>query len=279
MAGPSDGRFAASSSPSIRSQSAHIPPSGPAHGVGPLRIGAYHIPLSSEAIHSWSEISSTIRSGDLADLNRHEACESEYCLWRGPIKAHFGDLETYIRTVRLEWAPPTADEVAGRVPGMEHFQSSWEEDGHAKCIPNDWPYGVPAGCGHYVVWSKAPMLHEALFQSDDTPFALDEREAIYDAVVRDGVRGLTGVSQEDKQRDPVVGLNTVQLLKAKGEVHAVKQEEVLRTAQMAHDWAGRHVNEYVVRKWPESQWETVSGRGVLWRGEAWRVVERRNMSA
>lgn len=249
MAGPSN---AASLS------SAHVPPEGPSHGVGPLRVGAYHVPTASEAIHTWSEISSIIRSGDLADLNRHQNCETEYCAWREPIKQTYGDLETYIRRERLHWEPPTEEEVQGRIPGMEYFRSDWEAQGHAKCIPNDWPYGVPGGCGHYVVWSKAPMLHESLFQSEDTPFESDERAAIYDAVVRDGVRGLTGVTRDDEQQHPVVGLNTVQLLNSKQAVHAQSQDQIHQTAQRAHAWAGRHVRRYVAAKWPEDQWETVS---------------------
>ena len=102
------------------------------------------------------------------------------------------------------------------------------------------------------------MLHPSLFQSEDTPFEPDEREAIYDAVVRDGVRGLTGVTRQDEQEQPVVGLNTVQLLNSKQAVHAQSQNQIHQTAERAHAWAGRHVRRYVAAKWPEDQWETVS---------------------
>lgn len=244
--------------PSTVAASAHVPPPGPSHGTGPLRIGAYHIPLAEEAVQSWSEISRIICSGDLADLYRHDRCEAEYAAWREPIKAEYGDLETYIRRERLRWDPPTEAEVEGRIPGMQHFMADWESRGHAKCIPNDWPYGIPGGCGHYVVWSKQPMLHSVLFESDDTPFDPAEREAVYDAVVRDGVRGLTGVDAKDRKEYPVVGLNTVELLQQKDDVRTASALEGSQKAQLAHEWAGRHVREYVVGKWPEDEWETVS---------------------
>lgn len=230
---------------------AHVPPSGPPEGQGPLRIGAYHIPTAEEQIISWQEICQIIATGDLGDLYRNQACEDAYRTWREPIKKYYGSLEEYVRQHRLEWqdSGPGAEST----PGLEFFRPEWGLD-RVKCIPNDWPYGIPGDCGHYVVWSKSPMLHPLLFQSDDTPFDAGERAEIYEAVVEDGVRGLTG----NPSGLHVLGMNTVKILKDKPSVAVGQKDDDAASskAERAHWWAGRHVRAYVLKRWPEDQWET-----------------------
>lgn len=225
---------------------AHVPPPGPSAGEGSLRIGAYHVPLDSEALLSWSQLCAIIAQGDLVDLNRHPQCEQEYCEWRAPIKAHFGDLETYIRKVRLQWPDDSAESKAADA----YFRSTWGPH-RAKCIPNDWPYGIPEGCGHYVVWSKSPILHPSLFETDDTPFEPEQRQSIYEAVAYDGVRGFTGGASEVR----IVGLKTMELLK-KDAPGVEGEDEAAATAERAHFWAGREVTAYCKQRWPEDQWQT-----------------------
>ncbi|CAO1630574.1 unnamed protein product [Jaminaea pallidilutea] len=248
---------------------AHVPAPGPPEGQGKLRIGAYHVPLESEAKMTWHQACQTIATGNLGDLNRNKTCEMKYRAWREPIKAHYGSLEEYIRQVRLNWSDEEVLQSSSQEPppGLEYFLEHWGED-RVKCIPNDWPYGIPPRCGHYVVWSKSPMLHPLLFQTPDTPFNAEEREAIYEAVVEDGVRGLTGVDDDPENDYTVVGLHTMQLLKEKdgvtvapaagenGSARAKTREGAASMAERAHQWAGRHVRAYVQKKWPEDQWQT-----------------------
>lgn len=252
---------------------AHEDPPGPPEGTGPLRLGAYHRPTVGEAEQSWAELVEVIERGNMSDLKRHANTEAEYGAWSGPIKEEYGGLEEYIRQVRLGWGKPDGKEK--EVPGQEYFRGEWVHDGaqrhRAKCIPNDWPYAVPADCGHFVVWSISPMLHEGLFHTEDTPFEENQRQAIYDAVAHDGVRGRTGAPNR------VVGQETIKALQGKSEVktrdtHPVEErqndhkeddihhETTESLAMRAQAWAGREVNAYVEVKWPEDQWETVSSR-------------------
>lgn len=101
----------------------------------------------------------------------------------------------------------------------------------AKTIPNDWPYGVPEDCGHYVVWCRLPIIHPSLFQTPDTPFAAGpSRDALYEAVSSDGIRGLTGIDWETlagpeavidtelRGKYRVVGEHTIALLRKSREI-------------------------------------------------------------
>lgn len=254
-------------------QPAHVPPPGPSRGEGTLRIGAYHIPLPSEAVLTWPQLCEITASGDLNDLNRHSNCENEYREWREPIKAQYGDLETYIRKVRLQWDEEEPEEVRERDRSLAYFRHDWGPD-RVRCIPNDWPYGIPDRCGHYVVWCKSPMLHPSLFETDQTPFEPEERQAIYEAVAYDGVRGLTGGrggSGKAGGEIRVVGMKTIQLLKSMEEVATAPTpagspratpsprqggEDAATMAERAHSWAGREVDAYCKEKWPEDEWET-----------------------
>ncbi|CAO1627236.1 unnamed protein product [Parajaminaea phylloscopi] len=241
--------------------SAHTPPEGPPEGQGPLGIGAYHVPAPDELVHTWHDICRIAAVGDLADYYRHEVCEQQYKTWRGPIRERYGSIEEYIRQVRLQWGSEAGASVGEHSPlpgqsaprpqthGHEYFRPEWGPD-RVKCIPNDWPYGIPVECGHFVVWSKSPMLHPLLFQTPDTPFEPDQRTAIYQAVVQDGVRGLTG---GHAHTPPVVGLKTIELLR---EETGVSDDDIGVAAARAHAWAGRYVNAYVEARWPPEEWET-----------------------
>uniref|UniRef100_V5ERY9 Uncharacterized protein n=1 Tax=Kalmanozyma brasiliensis (strain GHG001) TaxID=1365824 RepID=V5ERY9_KALBG len=143
------------------------------------------------------------------------------------------------------------------VTGVElrHFVEDTEEGGLVKVIPNDWPYGVPAGATHWCVWSKLPILHPSLFETPDTPFDEGMREELYACITGDGIRGFTGFTLEPKYRfqgrevPEVVGTYSQARLENGAQV---SREEVSK----AHAWASRHVTRFVEAKWPEGEYET-----------------------
>lgn len=279
----------ASNTPKRRT--AHVPPSGPSEGEGPLRLGAYRVPNDDECTMSWSRVCEIVAQEDLEELNRHEGCESAYQDWKKPVVREYEDMESYIRQYRLHWDPPVKEETDGEREGMEYFRDHWDED-RCQSIPNDWPYGIPGECGHYVVWCRAPIMSVKMFQTEDTPLGEDDKqkEAIYEAVEKDGIRGLTGSSEnpprrvigkhaitgarafnkdkkeEDTVPPKVVGQHAAQTLLEKDEVKTgdensseeASKEEAERIAEEAHEWAARHVRAYVIAKWPEDRFETVS---------------------
>ncbi|PWZ01893.1 hypothetical protein BCV70DRAFT_198174 [Testicularia cyperi] len=159
-----------------------------------------------------------------------------------------------------------------------------DEDGLTKTILNDWPYGIPADARHWVVWSKLPIIHPVLFQDPDTPFSQDLREELYDCVTGDGVRGFTGFASpptaqnytfprlssrngdddgEEQRIASIAGNVTRARLAAQNSAaeasHAngasphqphAAVEITEELASQAHYWAGRHIRQYVERRWP-----------------------------
>lgn len=98
---------------------------------------------------------------------------------------------------------------------LRHFVADADEHGQAgeslvKTIPNDWPYGIPAGCSHWCVWSQLPILHPSLFSTVDTPFAEEIREELYNCVTGDGIRGFTGFIPSSPS-NPIYMLNGIQI--------------------------------------------------------------------
>lgn len=143
---------------------------------------------------------------------------------------------------------------------LRHFVEDTEADGEigeglVKVIPNDWPYGVPAGSTHWVVWSKLPILHPSLFATPDTPFPPETTEELYNCVTGDGIRGFTGFLPEEnatyewqgKRIAEVVGTYSQSKLDDK-----VTKEQVSK----AHAWAARYVTKFVEAKWPTERFET-----------------------
>lgn len=131
----------------------------------------------------------TIATGDLDDLKRAPRCQARYDAWAAGVRKEWGGLEAFVRAKRLGWPedPPVAAPLAGpssssssasgsassSAPALTPARREWPEksiqhldgsgrelrhfvdglpDELAKCIPNDWPYGIPFGCEHYVVW-------------------------------------------------------------------------------------------------------------------------------
>ncbi len=76
-------------------------------------------------------------------------------------------------------------------PQQEAWGDGKVEDSLVKVIPNDWPYGIPAGSTHWVVWSKLPILHPSLFLPT-SPFPPELSDVLYECVTGDGIRGFTG---------------------------------------------------------------------------------------
>ncbi|KDN39466.1 hypothetical protein K437DRAFT_11422 [Tilletiaria anomala UBC 951] len=243
----------------MKMEPAHKPAGGPVEGTGPVGEGAYHVPVAEEAVMTWEYICRVCAREGLDKLDRHPRCQKRYDDWARPIQAKYGGLEAYIKAYRLQWsddalpeeyvpgaitsaicsdapttngdgstriaAPPTSAPKETQEPswrGLYYFHSSMPST-MAKVIPNDWPYGVPADCGHYVVWCRLPILHPSLFSTPDTPFPKGtSRDALYEAVVSDGIRGLTGHMATDREKGDgdfrVIGEHTVALLRKSKEI-------------------------------------------------------------
>ncbi|SNX85687.1 uncharacterized protein MEPE_04396 [Melanopsichium pennsylvanicum] len=153
---------------------------------------------------------------------------------------------------------------------LKHFVHDADIDGeHAEClvktIPNDWPYGVPSGSSHWVVWSKLPILHPSLFENFETPFPVETRDDLYNCVTGDGIRGFTGFLPESDANPTyhfqgevipeVLGSYSQSKLaeaSEKGELAGLSRESISR----AHAWASREVTKYIEKVWPADRYQT-----------------------
>lgn len=148
---------------------------------------------------------------------------------------------------------------------LRHFVHDAGRDGDGgeslvKTIPNDWPYGIPAGSTHWVVWSKLPILHPSLFSTPDTPFDEPLREELYNCVTGDGIRGFTGFIPRDHPTHPswLLGARVVETLGSYSQSKLAQQEQhgagkAMLSNQLisqAHAWASRHVTRYIEAQWP-----------------------------
>jgi hypothetical protein len=260
-----------------RQSTVHVLPPGDPMGEGELGIGAYFAPLPEHELMSWEHIQRVVAQDNLDYLIRHPDCEKRYIAWGKGIRGHYGGLENYIRQVRLDWKDD--DDITKQVGTngvSEHIEEVENVDPTSyfsdvvskdtnlfKTIPNDWPYAMPAECGHSVVWCKRPVLDKLLFAGKDTPFPKGPvREAIYAAIDFDGIRGLSG---NEKHIAPL-GFKTRDNLKSSPEVMAwmketsigtqSQEEEIAELAIKAQTWAGRFIDQFVKLHWPERDWET-----------------------
>lgn len=264
-----------------RRPTVHVLPQGDEKGIGELGIGAYFAPQPKHELMSWDHIQRVVSQDDLDYLIRHKECETRYIAWGEGIRKKYGGLENYMRVVRLDWEEDN-DEIIGPSQSQEgssvhdvnddedaadiksYFNNVVAEDSNlVKTIPNDWPYAMPAECGHYVVWCKRPILDMLLFSAKDTPFPKGPiREAIFEAINFDGIRGLTGGSKKFQQ----YGFKTRNFLRESSEAmewmketysdDKSEEEQVCDLAEKAQTWAGRFIDAFVKKRWPEDAWET-----------------------
>lgn len=261
----------------------HVLPPGDPEGEGPLGIGAYFAPGPQHCLMSWEHIQRVVAQDDLDYLIRHSECETRYLAWGEGIRKEYGGLENYVRQVRLGWKEEELQgsaatgsmsngngnhpkgEVIARIDDPTTFFSDVvaKDATLVKVVPNDWPYAMPAECGHMVVWCKRQILDKVLFEDKDTPFPEGPiREAVFAAINFDGIRGLSG----NQRRIPSLGFKTREFLRQSPEAMAwlqstskgdlKEEEEVALLAERAQSWAGRYIDAYVKKQWPEEKWET-----------------------
>lgn len=259
-----------------RGSTVHVLPPGSPSGKGDLGIGAYFAPRPEHGLMTWDHIQRVVAQDDLDFLIRHSDCETRYLAWGEGIRKHYGGLESYIRQIRLDWKEEDEDETAMRGSDMANVNDDIEVDSRTyfsdtvaedpnlvKTIPNDWPYAMPAECGHSVVWCKRPILDKVLFAGKETPFPRGPiREAIFAAINHDGIRGLTGT----ERRIQSLGFRTREFLKESPEAMAWMKETAINNqseeqqindlAEKAQIWAGRFIDTFVKKHWPEKDWET-----------------------
>lgn len=151
LRGTRDGELAATLSPSPH------PPSRPSTRR-PERVPLF----------TWAALVDIISSGNLQKLSRHPDDLREYFAWMDSIKTVYGSVSSFLiaerftATCLLEKPPARVHAEQAQAPKC--FQSSFTPGNECQVLVNDWPYSVPSGVTHYVVWSYLPILHPDLMQ-------------------------------------------------------------------------------------------------------------------
>ncbi|SJX64302.1 uncharacterized protein SRS1_14950 [Sporisorium reilianum f. sp. reilianum] len=171
-----------------------------------------------------------------------------------------------VEAVKETWPEKVLPHPVKRGIVLRHFVEDADVDGEGgeslvKTIPNDWPYGIPAGSTHWVVWSKLPILHPSLFATPDTPFDASLRDELYNCVTGDGIRGFTGFTPPDQPTHAswLPGAQVVEILGSYSQSKLAQEEEAKLSKQLisqAHAWASRHVTRYIEAQWPTNSFVT-----------------------
>ncbi|EIN12656.1 hypothetical protein PUNSTDRAFT_97471 [Punctularia strigosozonata HHB-11173 SS5] len=114
-------------------------------------------------------------------------------------------------------------------------------------IQNDWPYSVPPEVEHTLIWTKLPIVHDAL-----VPASIRAR------IHQDGLWGFTGTPPDDPPPSPSHVTDALPALAEWG----VTPDKLVRSPRGTDEEealvrrAGREVQEFVKRRWDERVWET-----------------------
>ncbi|MCJ1450857.1 hypothetical protein MMC28_001191 [Mycoblastus sanguinarius] len=101
--------------------------------------------------HSWDELKEILR---------------RYLAWSHEVKNTHGSVAKFVCQERLHWSAPSGTKTGFQNPSITGTRTSDLEPknptpfGHPddyKILRNDWPYAVPAGVAHIVVWLKTPF--------------------------------------------------------------------------------------------------------------------------
>ncbi|QRD91801.1 hypothetical protein F9C07_5846 [Aspergillus flavus] len=111
--------------------------------------------------HTWEDIQEIIVSagGDTSQLKRTPTYLPDYIFWTREIQATFGSVTNFLVKTRLHWGKE-ANHADIRIP-YRHYSVPFADQSDYRILRNDWPYAMPSGMVHLVVWLKTPIPVDA----------------------------------------------------------------------------------------------------------------------
>lgn len=139
-------------------------------------------------LFTWSNLLNIVSSGNLQQLARHPDDLREYFAWMQDIRSTYGSTASFLLAERftatyLLQRPSSPTSKVGKE--VRCFRSHFEPGLECQILLNDWPYSVPQGVKHYVVWSYLPILHSDLVSSAQEEI----RDKAWDIVAKRGLCG------------------------------------------------------------------------------------------
>eukprot|EP00123_Amoebidium_parasiticum_P009620 comp19599_c0_seq1/m.23074 comp19599_c0_seq1/g.23074 ORF comp19599_c0_seq1/g.23074 comp19599_c0_seq1/m.23074 type:complete len:235 (-) comp19599_c0_seq1:169-873(-) len=109
---------------------------------------------------TWEDVTDFITSGDLAKFGRFSQVQSDYLVHKAKVELTYRRMDDFIRHI-VFGCPPKKDE-GGRL--VAEFTPEMQRECIIVLRPNDFPYALPHGAHHTVLWSNR-QLTEAEVQS------------------------------------------------------------------------------------------------------------------
>lgn len=147
-------------------------------------------------LFTWTQLQSIVSSGNLQLLSRHPDDLRQYFAWMDSVKLTYGSVTNFLLCERF-----TASKLLDKASSCSTSKpaSDCTKEGQDRCfrsyfkpgidcqiLVNDWPYSVPEGVVHHVVWSHLPILHRDLVS---TPNDLDVESVAWNIVAKRGLCG------------------------------------------------------------------------------------------
>ncbi|SPC66985.1 uncharacterized protein UHOD_02557 [Ustilago sp. UG-2017b] len=161
--------------------------------------------LSSKAernpLFTWPDVLCIVSTGILQHLARHPDDLREYFAWMDDIRNTYGSTDSFLLaerfTARYLLSRPSQQQAKAK---RNHFEP-WLE---CQILLNGWPYSVPKGVTHWVVWSYLPILLPDLVEAEESAV----KEKIWRIVAKRGLcgtldttKGLKVPTVEDHKRN------------------------------------------------------------------------------
>ncbi len=164
-----------------------------------------------------------------------------------------------VEAVKETWPEKVLPHPSKKGIVLRHFVEDTEADGEVgeglvKVIPNDWPYGVPAGSTH---WGMVQTTHPppVSLHNPRHTFRQEPQRSCTTAsqVTASGVSPVSCQKTTRRTSGEVRGIAEVVGTYSQSRLDDTVTRE---TVSKAHAWAARYVTKFVEAKWPTERFET-----------------------
>ena len=159
-----------------------------------------------EPLFTWADLQTIVSTGNLQNLSRHPDDLRAYFAWMDRIKTTYGSVPAFLLAERLTVSKLTKPSPSPGSSGSEGgcFRAGFRPGVECQILVNDWPYSVPDGVVHHVVWSHLPILHSDLVKAEGKV-----RDVAWSIIAR---RGLCGtISPVDGVKVPTLAHHALHL--------------------------------------------------------------------
>ncbi|KAF8312471.1 hypothetical protein DL93DRAFT_1305398 [Clavulina sp. PMI_390] len=160
----------------------------------------------------WDGLVKLVASGAVSKLIRNPAFRADYHAHNKILREKYGSVVDYLVKIRLKW-----DLTQPIDPSAKPYFTTDIPNDLVQVVFNDWPYSVPDGVSHYVVWSRLPLIRRELISA-----------AAWEYICENGICDFTGSAMRFKFDGPIEG---------------------------DLELAGKEMSEFVKIVFPESEWE------------------------